>query len=124
MTILNRRRVALPAVAVLATLAGCGNDGSEGGGRAKGEVVEVSARDFEFIPAELEVAEGEVTVKLTNNGTVAHTFTLEENESVDTGSVEPGQSKTITFRAPSEETDFICTIHYESNDMEGQIRPA
>ena len=115
------RAVVLAVVALLA-MAGCGNGDSQGD-EASGDVFEVSAQDFEFDPAELEVPEGDVTVRFTNNGTVAHTFTLEENESVDTGNVEPGDSKTITFEGPTEEADYICTIHYESNDMEGKIRP-
>jgi plastocyanin len=115
-------RAVVLAVVALFAMAACGNGGSEGE-EASGDVFEVSAQDFEFDPPELEVPEGDVTVRFTNNGTVAHTFTLEENESVDTGNVEPGDSKTITFKAPTEETDFVCTIHYESNDMEGKIRP-
>jgi plastocyanin len=116
-------RFGLVVLVALLMLAGCGGDntGTSNGGSNE---LAVSAKNFEFTPKELKVPAGEeVTVKFTNNGTVAHTFTLEEDRNVDTGSVPPGESKTVTFKGPEKETDFICTIHYESKGMEGKISP-
>jgi plastocyanin len=119
-------RLCLLVLVASVLLAGCGGDDSGAADETSdGESTEVavSAKDFEFSPKELKVPAGEVTVNFTNEGTVAHTFTLEEDPSVDTGSVQPGESKTITFTVPEEEADYICTIHYESKDMEGKISP-
>ena len=121
-----RLRFGLVVLVALLILAGCGGgDSGAGDETSDGESTEVavSAKDFEFTPEELTVPAGEVTVNFTNEGTAPHTFTLEEDPSVDTGRVEPGQSKTITFTVPEERADFICTIHYESRDMEGHISP-
>lgn len=121
-----KRRIGLVGLVVLLALAGCGGDDAGSADETSGEEsteVAVSAMDFEFSPAEVKVPAGEVTVNFTNEGTVAHTFTLEEDPNVDTGSVQPGESTSITFTVPDELADFICTIHYESRDMEGHIGP-
>lgn len=124
MTVL-RRGSRLLLVGVMALSVGCqgGDDGGAGGDQTGGEAIEVTALDNEFDPTEVEVPEGEVTIRFTNDGTNSHTFTI-ESLGVDTDTVEPGQSTTVTFDAPTERTEFICKIHYESADMEGFISPA
>jgi plastocyanin len=116
-------RVTLCALGAVFALTSCGDGGSGANGDSSGEMIQVSAQDNEFSPMEVEVSAGEVTVRFTNEGTNSHTFTIEAL-GVDTDTVEPGESKTVTFDAPSDRTEFICKIHYESADMEGHLAPA
>jgi plastocyanin len=122
------KALALGAFALL-TLGACGgsdapsdssaSSGGEGGGG--GAQVTLSAIDNEFEPTELTVpGGGEVTVEFTNNGETVHTFTSEEL-GFDSGNVEPGDSTTVTFTAPDGDTEFVCTLHAESDDMVGTI---
>jgi plastocyanin len=67
------------------------------------------------------VPSGEVTVEFTNDGQNPHTFTSDDL-GFDSGTVEAGQSTTVTFEAPSEATPFECTIHGASG-MTGEIVP-
>lgn len=116
------RLIALLAVAS-AVFAACGGDDGGGGGAAAGDggSVSLSAVDNSFDPSELEVpASGEVNVEFTNDGNNPHTFSSEEG-GFDSGTVEPGSSKTVTFDAPDGEISFICNIHGQS--MSGTIVP-
>ncbi len=130
----NGRRLkgtaALFAVAALSLSACGGGSGDEaaettsgGGGGSGGSEISLSAVDNEFEPTTLEVPAGEeVTVNFTNDGETVHTFTSDELE-FDSGNVEGGDSKTVTFTAPDGEVEFVCTIHAESDDMVGTISP-
>ncbi len=122
------KALALGSFALL-TLGACGGTGtpsgssasSGGGGGGSGAQVTLSSIDNEFEPTDLTVpGGGEVTVEFTNNGETVHTFTSEEL-GFDTGNVEPGDSKTVTFTAPEGDTEFVCTLHAESDDMVGTI---
>ena len=126
-----KRSLILASVAVLSlTGAACGgsdegtsettSSGSEDGGNAGGETISVVALDNEFDPTSIEVpSDGEVTIEFTNEGAAPHTFTVPGSD-VDTGTVEAGQSATVTLSA-EDGTEFVCTIHLESDDMKGEI---
>ena len=75
------------------------------GGR---DTVRAAVQDFLFQPARLEIAAG-TTVVWTNNGQVAHTVTAEDG-SFDSGPIEPGQRRSITF-ARAGTFPFHCTPH-------------
>ena len=110
--------------------AGCGGDDGDGGGEGGGgaaacggeggtELTLVSA-NFKFDPEDLAAPAGEqVTVDFTNEDDAPHTFTIEDL-GCDTGTVDSGQSATLSFTMPEEETGFICTIH---PDMTGRLTP-
>ena len=124
----NRLKILALSATAAFVLAGCGGSGEEAaGGSASdsgdsgGSAIPLVAIDNEFDPAELEVPAGkEVTVEFTNDGEAPHTFTSEEL-GIDTGTIEAGDSKTVTFMAPEDDTEFVCTIHAESDDMVGTI---
>ena len=111
------------AAALALVLGACGGDGggsSNGAGGGGGEVT-LSAVDNSFEPSELSVPSGEVTVEFTNDGENPHTFTSKEL-GFDSGTLDPGDSKTVTFEAPDEATPFECNIH-ASSGMTGEITP-
>jgi plastocyanin len=97
---MSRRTIVLfAAIALMAVaLAACGGGASSGGGAALN--VSVTATEFKFDPATINVTPGQ-TINLTvkNTGSVQHTWVLKAvNVSL---TVEPGKSATRTFTAPS-----------------------
>ena len=65
-------------------------------------------QDFLFRPRRLEVAAG-TTVVWTNGGQVTHSVTAEDG-SFDSGQIEPGERRAITFSRPGTYS-FHCTPH-------------
>ena len=63
--------------------------------------------DFAFEPADLRVAVG-TTVTWTNDHDQPHTATSAGN--FDTGAIQPGESKTVTFDQAGTFT-YICSFH-------------
>jgi uncharacterized cupredoxin-like copper-binding protein len=106
-------------VAVAALLAACG-----GGGPAN---LSIAATDFAFTPSEVSVAAGqELSLTLTNNGSVTHEWAImEQGYQVTTpfdaddqphvfwsAQVEPGESSTFSFSAPAAAGSYpiVCGI--------------
>ena len=67
----------------------------------------VSIGDFTFEPADLHVPVG-ATVTWTNDHTQPHTATSAGN--FDTGAIQPGESKTVTFDEAGTYS-YICSFH-------------
>jgi plastocyanin len=64
--------------------------------------------DFLFRPGRLEIAAG-TTIVWTNNGQVMHTVSAEDG-SFDSGPIEPGKRRGLTFARPGT-FPFHCTPH-------------
>lgn len=97
--------------------------GEETGGGAESVTLEVTAVDNSFEPSTLSAPAGsEVTVELTNEGNNPHTFTIDDPD-VDTGSVDGGDSATVTFTMPDSPVTFYCAIHGEDT-MSGTLEPS
>jgi plastocyanin len=143
----ERNRLAIAAVIVLATLAAaCSSSSSStiagttstsastaagSSSNSSGAVSDVSARStfdisaqsFFFSPTELDGA-ADQTLKLTvtNDGTVAHTFTI-DSEQVDI-TLQPGQSQQVSVTFPqSGSVEFYCRFHVSSG-MKGTLQVA
>lgn len=78
--------------------------------------IEVIATDeggqFRFSPATIEARPGQqLAIRVVNKGASAHDFSLVDLK-VETGLIDPGREKTITFTAPSRpgEYQFVCTV--------------
>lgn len=126
-----RRLLALLTVAAFA-VAACGGsadtqtepepeaqDAPPGDAPADGEIA-VKALDFSFSPDEIAVEPGsDVTVQVTNAGSVAHTFTVDD-ANVDV-TVEAGAMGLGAFQAPGQDATlgFVCRFHPEQ--MSGTI---
>ncbi len=81
-----------------------------------GTTVTVDIDDYEFLPAELEIAAG-TTVTWTNVGQVPHTATAED-ETFDTGVLGRGKSGSYTFEEPGT-YPYVCTLH--PTDMKATV---
>jgi plastocyanin len=80
----------------------------------------VSIVDFDYAPAEITAQVGQaITLNVTNNGQAPHTFTI--TGVTDSGTISPGQSKTVTFTpSAAGSLQFFCTIHGASI-MSGKV---
>ena len=72
------------------------------------DTVNAAIEDFAFSPSRLEVAAG-TTITWTNRGQVVHTVTA-ANGAFDTGNIEPGERRTLTF-SEAGTFPFHCTPH-------------
>lgn len=93
---------------------------------AGGAVLEVTAADFSFAPAELTAAAGSVTVSLTNSGAAPHTLTLysdaaftQQVDGADTGQVSGGGSGEFTVDLEAAAYVFRCLVHPSA--MQGSL---
>ena len=108
---------------ILAALACGGDDEADGGSNvtaASPQIVEVTAKDFSFVPPKLRGTVGApIEITLKNTGQAAHTFTIDEFN-VDT-EVAPGEETTLTV-LPAEpgEFNYYCRFH-EGRGMRGAI---
>jgi plastocyanin len=103
------RGIALGSVLVAVALgaAACGGGGSSSGSGKS----EVGMSDYFFQPGQVVGGAGkEITIELTNTGTVEHNFTLDQqNVSKD---VEPGEEGEVTVTVPKSGTlTFYCKYH-------------
>jgi len=107
----------------LAALACGGDDEAVVGGNGTAsspQLVELTAKDFSFVPAKLRgTVSAPIEITLKNTGQVSHTFTIDEFN-VDT-EVAAGEKTTVTV-LPSEpgEFNYYCRFH-EGRGMRGAI---
>jgi uncharacterized cupredoxin-like copper-binding protein len=115
-------------------LTACGGGGSSSGG---GTNISTTMTDFKFDPGTWTVPAGkQVTLKLTNSGSVEHSWVLmskpisgsftdaDKANVLFTKTVPAGQSDSLTFTAPSTAGDYqvICDVagHFEAG-MVGKL---
>ena len=109
------------------------------GGQGPSSTINVTMTDFMFQPAEFTIPAGkEITINATNNGAVVHEFVImkfgqnvgETFGDEDEGNiyweveVNPGQSATATFTAPTDvgEYQLVCgTEGHLQAGMSGKI---
>lgn len=89
---------------------------------AAGAVVDISLSEFKMTPEMATVPPGDVELRITNNGTIAHNLSVPDR-SLHTRDLQPGESQTITIKnAEVGELAFLCTIpaHADSG-MKGSL---
>jgi plastocyanin len=124
-----RVRFVAGLLAVSILLAACGNDDSGSRmattGSASGAMSEtgtagsvtITMKNFQFHPNTITVS-GPTALTLTNEDTVAHTFTLDDLSFTE--SIPRGDTVTVTVDVP-ETIGWLCTIHPQ---MTGTIEVA
>jgi plastocyanin len=110
-------RRALPLLAALAVLAGCGSSSSTKSNATAPAPAPASAvtsakvaiANFKFVPPSVTLKQGgEIT--FTNQDTTEHTATADDGTSFDSGTLNQGQSKTVTF-AKTGTFSYHCAFH-------------
>lgn len=73
--------------------------------------IAVSAKEFAYTPSSITVSKGQtVKIDFTNNGTVAHNFTITELN-VATKTIGPGETDSVTFTPTTAGTfTFFCSV--------------
>jgi plastocyanin len=80
----------------------------------------MTERDFRFAPARIAVSRGMVTFTLTNRGAFAHNFKIAGRKA--TGLLQPGRSRTVSFRLQKGTYSFVCTVPgHAAQGMRGTI---
>ena len=87
---------------------------------AGGGANNISIADFSFTPGRFNAVAGQqVSLTVSNTGQQPHTFTI--TGVVDSGTISPGQTKTVTFTpAQAGNLVYFCTIHGQAR-MSGQV---
>jgi plastocyanin len=132
------RTAALACAGAFVLLAGACSENSgdtlrptpvEGQTTEAGDVVlELSAREYTFVPDRLQMRPDQVAeLKLTNDGVEEHSLSVYEDDEFDTlvdgaslDAVSPGEENTLSVDPPAQvrELYFRCEIH---QDMTGEI---
>jgi uncharacterized cupredoxin-like copper-binding protein len=100
-------------------LAACGGSSDEGGG-----LVRVSLTEFSITPATITVEEaGTYEFEVTNEGQFPHALDIEADDGeAETGTIEPGQSRTISMTLAAGSHEMYCPIgNHRDQGMEGTI---
>lgn len=110
-------RTWLPALALLVAMA-CGGSGSPASGG-----VNVTVKEWELKPAQLQVKAGTVTFLVKNGGTIEHDFAVEGVGKLDT--LTAGDSKPLSLKLAPGTYTILCTLsgHKEAG-MHGTLTVA
>jgi plastocyanin len=76
------------------------------------QTLDVSSVDFDFELASTDLAAGEYTIELTNDGSATHDLVVERDgeDVAETEDVGPGQSSSVTVTLDPGEYVFYCSI--------------
>lgn len=104
------------------------NDGDSGSAASSGvaadaaTVVDITVTEFAMSPAMPQVPAGDVTLRITNAGTMVHDLTFPDGGTTS-GGIQPGETKSITLNdLPEGDVDFICTIPgHSASGMTGML---
>jgi plastocyanin len=88
-----------PAAAILLAACGGARAAATAGPKPGGGRSAVGISNFAFKPATVTVKRG-ARITVSNRDSAAHTATADDGHSFDTGTVDPGSSKTITLPRP------------------------
>lgn len=121
-----RARTLTLIVAGSLMLAACGGDGDDAGngdGDGAEPSVSVTGTDaLAFEPSQLSAEAGSVTVELTAEQAVEHTFVIEEASDAEVVAAAPGETATGTIELEPGTYTFYCDVpgHREAG-MEGTL---
>lgn len=120
---------ALLSVLIIALLAAC-SGGTVGGTKAPasgsggGKTYNVNATEFEFKPNKFDAKVGQkVTFKVTNKGTVEHTFIVKSpdgSQELAKLSAQPGETKTLDF-TPTEAATYPVDCNVAGHKEAGMV---
>lgn len=119
--------VGLAVAVVLAACGGGGDDpgdaGGDGAAEPGGDRLEVVGTDgLAFEPDRATVAAGVVTIELTSDPGVPHTFTIEEIDDVEVVMAAGGETATGTIELEPGTYTFYCSIPgHRQAGMEGTL---
>jgi FtsP/CotA-like multicopper oxidase with cupredoxin domain len=104
------------------------HDGDGGGsatvveGSAAATVVDMTLSEFAMSPAMPQVPAGDVTLRITNGGTMVHNVTFTDGGQTS-GDIQPGETTTMELNGLTDGSkEFICTIPgHSASGMSGML---
>jgi plastocyanin len=111
-------------VVLVGALAGCGSTSGTASSSPSvsdaGTTITITAADFMFTPATVDLAAGKaVTFKFVNTGAAEHSLTVGDSDITE---AEPGETKTGTYTpTASGQIQFFCKYHKTSKSMVGSF---
>mgnify|MGYP003440908598 FL=1 len=115
-----KKRIIIPAALLALTigLSACGEErksDDNGGGSdsteapaPSGDAIQVVAKEFAFDPTEIQVASGQFTIDLVNQGAIEHNFTVEGVDTVIAATAR--QTASASYDLEPGTYRVICTI--------------
>lgn len=112
----------LVAVGLAVTIAPVAATASFAGARQEGPVKVLGTITNKFEPADIKAApnaKGEISIEFTSEG--AHTIESKDVPGFDSGNVNDGETKTVTFKAPAAGQYRVICLYHESVGMVGTL---
>jgi plastocyanin len=108
---------------MLAACGGNGDDAGNGDGNGGEPTVSVTGTDaLAFEPDQLSAEAGSITVELTAEQTVEHTFVVEEASDTEVVAAAPGETSTGTIELEPGSYTFYCDVPgHRDAGMEGTL---
>lgn len=108
-------------VAVVATAQSSNTSGSSGGG-GNGSTVSVTLKEFSISPAMIDAKPGDITVSVTNLGTMEHNFSIKELGQA-TKNIQPGETVTLKLSnvKAGNYTTYCSVPGHENSGMKGML---
>jgi len=103
-----------------------GGSSSSGASASGGAATTVSESEFKLTPKDASVKAGKVTITVKNTGTITHALSLEKagpgGKDVESGAIQPGQTKTITATLKKGKIEWYCPIgNHKAMGMVGDL---
>jgi plastocyanin len=110
--VINLTRCVVVCAVIPAVLLACAGPQPSGNVKpGRGRAVEIVANDSFFEPETVDLRAGEeVTFEIVNDGDMPHEFSIEKL-GISTGTIPPGEAKTVTFNVAQGRIEFACVIH-------------
>lgn len=130
-----RTATLLAALVLALTLVACGDDdddettaaetttAAEEPGGGGGETIQLSETEYAIDPADPSAAAGDVTLEVTNDGSIPHDLEVEGGgvEEV-TPTIDPGSTESLTVSLEPGDYKIYCTIgDHEAQGMVGEL---
>lgn len=117
-----RTRLAATTIATTLALAACSSGGGDEPDAGPSTVAVTGTDSLQFEPSSLTATAGTVTVELTSESGVEHTFVIEELDDTEVAAAAAGETATGSIDLDAGTFTFYCSVEgHRSAGMEGQL---
>ncbi|MGH3443400.1 MAG: cupredoxin domain-containing protein [Nitriliruptorales bacterium] len=120
---MRRLVLSVAAALLLAACGGGGGGGGDGGGGGGGETLSITGTNsLEFEPDQLEAPAGTITIELTSEDRINHTFVIEELGDEEVVGVDAGATASGDVELEPGTYTFYCSVPgHRAAGMEGEL---
>lgn len=117
-----RSRLAATTIAAALALTACSSGGGDSQDAGASTVAVTGTDGLQFEPSSLTASAGTLTVELTAEPGVEHTFVIEELDDTEVVAAAPGETATGTIDLNADSYTFYCSVEgHRSAGMEGEL---